>query len=60
MEVKFGRGLTGMHGRVCALGGTFEVLRESGRSTVGCRLAVAGSDKEKRIQVAPTGAGAGS
>jgi two-component system sensor histidine kinase UhpB len=39
-EVKFGRGLTGMHERVRALSGTFEVLREAGRSVVRCRLPV--------------------
>jgi two-component system sensor histidine kinase UhpB len=37
-EVKFGRGLTGMHERVRALSGTFQVVREAGRSVVRCRL----------------------
>jgi len=34
----FGRGLTGMHERVRALNGTFEVVREQGRTMVRCRL----------------------
>jgi two-component system sensor histidine kinase UhpB len=34
----FGRGLTGMQERVRALSGTFELLREAGRSWVRCRL----------------------
>ena len=37
-DVKFGRGLTGMHERVRALSGTFEVLREADKSVVRCRL----------------------
>lgn len=37
-DVKFGRGLTGMLERVRALSGTFEVLREGGKSVVRCRL----------------------
>ena len=37
-DVTFGRGLTGMHERVRALSGTFEVLREAGKSIVRCRL----------------------
>jgi two-component system, NarL family, sensor histidine kinase UhpB len=36
----FGRGLTGMHERVRALGGTFELLRENGLTCVRCRLPV--------------------
>lgn len=36
----FGRGLTGMHERVRALSGTFELLRENGRTLVRCRLPV--------------------
>jgi two-component system sensor histidine kinase UhpB len=36
----FGRGLTGMHERVRALSGTFELLRENGRTTVRCRLPI--------------------
>jgi two-component system, NarL family, sensor histidine kinase UhpB len=34
----FGRGLTGMHERVRALNGRFELLRENGRTVVRCRL----------------------
>jgi two-component system sensor histidine kinase UhpB len=34
----FGRGLTGMHERVRALNGTFELLREGQRTYVRCRL----------------------
>jgi two-component system sensor histidine kinase UhpB len=34
----FGRGLTGMYQRVRALDGTFELLREGGRTLVRCRL----------------------
>jgi two-component system sensor histidine kinase UhpB len=34
----FGRGLTGMHERVRALSGTFEFLREGGRTYIRCRL----------------------
>jgi two-component system sensor histidine kinase UhpB len=34
----FGRGLTGMHERVRALGGSFQFLREAGRTYVRCRL----------------------
>ena len=37
----FGRGLTGMHERVRALGGTFELLRENGLTCIRCRLPVA-------------------
>lgn len=37
-ERPFGRGLTGMHERVRALNGTFELLRENGRTMVRCRL----------------------
>ena len=36
----FGRGLTGMHERVRALGGTFELLRENGLTCIRCRLPV--------------------
>lgn len=39
-DVKFGRGLTGMHERVRALSGTFEVLREAEKSVVRCRLPI--------------------
>jgi two-component system sensor histidine kinase UhpB len=39
-ELKFGRGLTGMHERVRALSGTFEVVREAGKSVVRCRLPI--------------------
>ncbi|MDP1584644.1 MAG: histidine kinase [Bradyrhizobium sp.] len=38
----FGRGLTGMHERVRALGGTLELLRENGLTCVRCRLPVGG------------------
>jgi signal transduction histidine kinase len=34
----FGRGLTGMHERVRALNGTFELSRENSRTVVRCRL----------------------
>ena len=37
-DVRFGRGLTGMHERVRALSGTFELSREDGRTLVRCRL----------------------
>jgi len=37
-EVKSGRGLTGMHERVRALSGSFELLREADKSIVRCRL----------------------
>jgi two-component system, NarL family, sensor histidine kinase UhpB len=36
----FGRGLTGMHERVRALSGTFQLLREGGRTYIRCRLPV--------------------
>jgi signal transduction histidine kinase len=36
----FGRGLTGMHERVRALGGSFHLLREGGRTYIRCRLPV--------------------
>lgn len=36
----FGRGLTGMHERVRALGGTFELLRDNGLTCIRCRLPV--------------------
>jgi two-component system sensor histidine kinase UhpB len=39
-ENLFGRGLTGMHERVRALGGTFQLLREDGRTCIRCRLPV--------------------
>jgi two-component system, NarL family, sensor histidine kinase UhpB len=39
-EVKFGRGLTGMHERVRALSGTFQLVREAGKSVVRCRLPI--------------------
>jgi len=58
--VKFGRGLTGMHERVRALSGTFEVVREAGKSIVRCRLPVAGSVREAGSQNASTGARRGS
>jgi two-component system sensor histidine kinase UhpB len=34
----FGRGLTGMHERVRALSGTFQILRQGGRTCIRCRL----------------------
>ncbi len=37
-RTSFGRGLTGMHDRVRALNGTFELSRERGRTVVRCRL----------------------
>jgi signal transduction histidine kinase len=37
-RASFGRGLTGMDDRVRALNGSFELLRESGRTIVRCRL----------------------
>ncbi|WP_074822786.1 MULTISPECIES: histidine kinase [Bradyrhizobium] len=40
----FGRGLTGMQERVRALSGTFELLRENGRSLVRCRLPAISSE----------------
>jgi two-component system sensor histidine kinase UhpB len=40
----FGRGLTGMQERVRALSGTFELLREDGRTLVRCRLTTIASD----------------
>jgi two-component system, NarL family, sensor histidine kinase UhpB len=45
-DVKFGRGLTGMHERVRALSGTFDVLREAGKSIIRCRLPVSGDARE--------------
>jgi two-component system, NarL family, sensor histidine kinase UhpB len=48
-EVRFGRGLTGMHERVRALSGTFEVLREAGKSVVRCRLPVVEPAKQAGI-----------
>lgn len=37
-ESGFGRGLTGMYQRVRALNGTFELIRDGGRTLVRCRL----------------------
>jgi signal transduction histidine kinase len=37
-DTAFGRGLTGMHERIRALDGTFELLRKDGRTVVRCRL----------------------
>jgi two-component system, NarL family, sensor histidine kinase UhpB len=39
----FGRGLTGMHERVRALSGTFQFLREGGRTYIRCRLPAGGT-----------------
>jgi two-component system, NarL family, sensor histidine kinase UhpB len=39
-DATFGRGLTGMYERVRALNGTFELLREDGRTLVRCRLPI--------------------
>jgi signal transduction histidine kinase len=45
-QAGFGRGLTGMHDRVRALNGTFELFREKGRTVVRCRLPL---DREARM-----------
>jgi signal transduction histidine kinase len=37
-DIAFGRGLTGMRERIRALDGTFELLRNDGRTVVRCRL----------------------
>ena len=39
-EVQIGRGLTGMHERARALGGTFEISRSGRRTCVRCRLPI--------------------
>jgi two-component sensor histidine kinase len=44
----FGRGLTGMHERARALGGSFRLFREDGRTYVSCLLPI---DVEDRIDV---------
>jgi two-component system sensor histidine kinase UhpB len=49
-DVKFGRGLTGMHERVRALSGTFDVLCEGGKSVVRCRLPLSGDAGEASSQ----------
>jgi two-component system, NarL family, sensor histidine kinase UhpB len=46
-DAKFGRGLTGMHERVRALSGTFEVLREADKSVVRCRLPASEDARER-------------
>ena len=45
-ESMFGRGLTGMHERVRALSGTFQLLREAGKTRVRCRLPIAASPRD--------------
>ena len=45
-ESMFGRGLTGMHERVRALSGTFQLLREAGTTRVRCRLPIAASPRD--------------
>jgi two-component system, NarL family, sensor histidine kinase UhpB len=45
-ESLFGRGLTGMHERVRALSGTFQLLREAGETRVRCRLPIAASPRD--------------
>ena len=45
-ERMFGRGLTGMHERVRALSGTFQLLREAGTTRVRCRLPIAASPRD--------------
>ena len=45
-ESLFGRGLTGMHERVRALSGTFQLLREAGKTRVRCRLPIAASPRD--------------
>jgi two-component system sensor histidine kinase UhpB len=59
-DIVFGRGLTGMHERVRALSGTFQMLREAGRSVVRCRLPVGEFASEAKGQSASTGNRAGS
>ena len=49
-DAKFGRGLTGMHERVRALSGTFEVLQEAGKSVVRCRLPVVAAASKSELQ----------
>jgi two-component system sensor histidine kinase UhpB len=43
---QFGRGLTGMHERARALGGTFEISRSGRRTCVRCKLAISQSASE--------------
>lgn len=43
---RFGRGLTGMQERARALSGTLELLRDSGRTSVRCRLPTGDSAQE--------------
>jgi two-component system sensor histidine kinase UhpB len=45
-ESMFGRGLTGMHERVRALSGTFQVLREAGKTRVRCRVPITASARD--------------
>lgn len=47
---RFGRGLTGMLERVRALSGTFELLREDGRTSVRCRLPLDGGGSDGPIK----------
>ena len=46
-DSSFGRGLTGMHERVRALSGTFQLLREAGKTRVRCRLPIAASERNR-------------
>jgi len=46
-DQRFGRGLTGMLERVRALSGTFDLLREDGRTSVRCRLPLDGGASTK-------------
>jgi two-component system sensor histidine kinase UhpB len=55
-EIRFGRGLTGMHERVRALSGSFAVSREAERTVVRCRLPVVA----RKTANASTGNRAGS
>lgn len=51
---RFGRGLTGMLERVRALSGTFELLREHGRTSVRARLPLdGGASDEPAKEVLP-------
>ena len=45
-ESLFGRGLTGMHERIRALSGTFQLLREAGKTRVRCRIPIAASARD--------------
>jgi two-component system, NarL family, sensor histidine kinase UhpB len=45
-DAAMGRGLTGMRARVSALGGTFELFRNGGRTRVRCSLPSAPAEPE--------------